>query len=199
MQINMKFRVHSAAFALIIASAVACLAAGPQLPKNIVRGFDKSSKPQTPLKAKAPDWYHWQVVRVSPDGKYAARLTVTDGEYANVVVYRRINQRNIWAKRYSVSRNFEDVTDCIWAPKHAHRLVVSAGYENEAGIGIALWDGPGKMRVLKRLKVKFNFTDNYGIYGTSPDGRILYYEHLSDDVANPKNEFDVMRTLTLPK
>ena len=198
MRITM-IRSFVVAFALLGSLAVAAVAVEPKLPKNIVRSFDKASEPHQDLKAKAPGWFHWEVVRVSPDKKYVVRLTVTDGEYANVVVYRRIGKKNVWAKRYAVSRNFEDVMSCVWAPKHAHRLIVSAGYENEAGIGIALWDGPSKMRVLKRLKIKFNVTDNYEIHGTSADGHILYYAHFSSDVANPKNDYDIMQTLILPK
>ncbi len=194
----MKFRSISLACALLITSAVAGLAAGPKLPKNIVPSYDKTAL-NTPLQVKAPDYYSDERALVSPDGKYVARFTGGEGEYGYLTVYRRAGKKNVWAKRYAVSRKFDDVTSCIWVPKRAHCLIVSAGYENEASIGIAMWDGPGKMRVLKRLKVKFNVPDNYAIYGTSPDGRVLYYEHYGTGTPDPDYKRDTVQKLILPR
>ena len=186
-------RAFSVTLTLLFANVIASAAAEPKLPKNIVRSFDKSS-PGTELKAKAPDYIYGEVVRVSPDGKYVARLVRQEGEYGGLTVYRRVGKKNIFSKRYAVSRFFDDVGGCIWVPHHQHRLVVTNGGDGRGGI--ALWNGPNKTRFLKRNS--FDVGDGYNAYGTSLDGRVLYYEHFGPGTRDPDGNRYLVLTLRLP-
>ena len=193
----MQYRAFFVAFTLLLASVAASVSAEPKLPANIVRSFDKAAL-NTPLKAKAPDYYYDERAIISPDGKYVARFTSGEGEEGFLTVYRRAGKKNVWAKRYAVSHRFEEVDTCMWVPKQPHHLLIGTWGDSQRSY-LALWTGTGQTRYLKRGIQEFNRVDGYNVYGTSPDGRVLYYEHYIYNISGKDEGRDLVQTLTLPK
>ena len=190
----MKIRASCLALALLLASA-ALSSALPKLPKHLVRAVDKTGA-NTPLQEKAPDYFSWQTALVSPDGKFVARFTTGEGEQGFLTVYRRAGKQNVWAKRYAVSRTFEEVESCLWVPNQRHRLLVGTYGDSQVSY-LALWMGANQTHYLRRgLK---NKADGLNIWGTSPDGRVLYYEHYGEGTADPNYRRDTVLKMTLPK
>lgn len=190
-------RFYLFAFALLGSLAVAAVAGEPKLPKNIVRSFDKSSEPSQKLKYQAPDYLFNQVVRVSPDGKYVARLGTTDAEVGILTVYRRAGKKNVFTKSYKVSQEFGNVNSGIWVPKVGHHLVVTMGGADYGSGGIALWTNSHKTRFLRRAKSEV--AEGFSAWGVSSDGRILYYEHFGLNSPDPKYKRDTVQTMRLTK
>ena len=183
------------AFALLGSVAVAAIAAEPKLPKSIVRSFDKTSA-TTRLQAKAPDYFSWQKALVSPDRKYVARFTYGEGEEGFLTVYRRAGKKNVWAKRYAVSRQFKEVESCLWLRGYQHHLLVATSGDVQVSY-IASWTGADKTQFLK--KGHGTGVEGFNIYGTSPDGHILYYEHFGPNSPDSKYNRDTVQTMRLPK
>jgi hypothetical protein len=156
---------------LLCVPFVASVFAAPRLPKNTVLAFDKQS-PGKKLKATPPDYDDKEVVRVSPDGKYVARLVMGEGEWSYVTVYRTLGKQNVFTKRYAVSDSFNIVEGCIWLPRYGHKLIVST--TAEAGGKIAMWTNPKRVQLLRTFKT---VDESFNALGVSRDGRILYYQH----------------------
>ena len=181
---------------LLCGNTFASAFAAPKLPKNIVLAFNKTS-PGRKLQVKATDYYFKEIVRVSPDGKYVARLVVGDGEVGYITVYRRVGAHNVFTKRYTVSQTFENVNSGIWLPRFPHRLVVTMGGADYGAGGIVFWTGSRKARFLRRAKDENS--EGFNALGVSRDGRILYYEHFGKNSPDPYFKRNVLLKMRLPK
>ena len=168
--------------------------AGSQKPQKIIAAFDKMSKGKD-FRATAPDWVHKEVLRNSPDGKYTARLIVSDGEAGSLTIYRKQIGSNRFHSKYAVSAQIASVEGCVWVPRHSHWIAFSTSGSYGWGT-IGLWTGNRKFRWLRRAKSE---NEGFNIRGVSTNGRTLVYEHYGSNSPDPHNKRKGRLYMRLPR
>ncbi len=155
----------------------------------LIPAFDNSS---AGIKGsnKAPEYINYEVHRVSPDGKYMARLISGEGEVARLQVYRYVKTKTkipSFRAKDLVSKTYDEADGVAWVPKHGHWLVISAG-NDVVPPRITLWMGNSK-RVLKRgCKSSPNLQERFDLRSVSADGRFIIYDHSIYDIRGKGSE-----------
>ncbi|MCW3058653.1 MAG: hypothetical protein JWQ02_474 [Capsulimonas sp.] len=142
-----------------------------------------------------PDHIYADYRRVSPDGKYVARVTLGDGEVGYATVYRNTAGAHPWAHAKKVSREFDDIRNCAWLPGRPHSFVVATGGADYGAGYLALWTGKGQTRFLQRARVEDG--EGYSIQSISSNGHTLVYQHSGSDQHDV--EFQRTHSLNIPR
>ena len=131
-----------------------------------------------------------QVIRLSPDGRFQAALTIGDALPGGLTV-SRVGRTP--GKR--VSREFVDATSAVWVPRHKHCLTFATQSDDYGGTeALVLWTGPGHVKYLKHVRGGHS-DGGYRVIGVSEDGRTLSYQRF---VHNSSRALPV-QTVALPR
>ncbi len=119
-----------------------------------------------------------RVAYLSPDGKYAARVSYEDDEVKDGVVLITIHRKGLQGSGLA---SFSGVEGFGWVPNRQHTFVVSTdGGHNGTGI-LAVWTAKKGKTVL--LHGKELEDDNFDIKKISNDGNKVIYEHFGYGVS----------------
>lgn len=154
----------------------------------LIAPFTTKSK-SVPIR-KPVEGVNAQVIRLSPDRRFQAVLTIGDA-LPGALTVSRVGQTP--GKR--VSREFVDATSAVWVPHHKHCLTFATQSDDYGGTeALVLWTGPGHVKYLKHVPDR-NAHGGFRIIGVSEDGRTLSYQRF---VHNSSRALPV-QTVALPR